>query len=36
VRDRLGRRGQLADPFAHLVGAYDADAGVVDEVVYGA
>jgi len=28
-------RADGADPFAHLIGAYDGDPGDVDEVVYG-
>ena len=35
VRERLGSSTQAHDPFADLIGAYDAEPGEVDEVVYG-
>jgi len=35
VRDRLGGRGSSRDPMAELIGDIDAEAGDIDEVVYG-
>jgi hypothetical protein len=36
VRERLAGRGTLRDPMAALVGDIDAEAGDIDDVVYGA
>lgn len=34
VRERLGRRGPVADPLAALVGDIDDEAGDIDALVY--
>ncbi|MBI4730427.1 MAG: CopG family transcriptional regulator [Acidobacteria bacterium] len=35
VRERLGGKAPGPDPMARLIGDIDADAGDIDEVVYG-
>lgn len=35
VRERLGGRATARDPMAALIGDIDAEAGDIDEVVYG-
>ena len=35
VRERLGSRRPITDPMAALIGDIDAEAGDIDEVVYG-
>jgi hypothetical protein len=35
VRERMGQAGSGADPLDELIGAYDAEPGAIDEVVYG-
>lgn len=35
VGERLGNAGRTGDPLDHLVGAYEAESGDIDDVVYG-